>query len=177
LHPRSVKKDGYHAGLESRSAAIKSTLDQSSARYGSVRLQPKIGRSERTSSERGLSGLQSESDSFTASCCLPYPKKRLSAKPKAQKYYLAPTAINHSSKLMSAMQELFQLFSCLFQLCRRCFVRRQNQSSRRVGDAQGIRKSISICLELWGLSPSLRSGFSRRGIPVAGRTGWSGTED
>jgi hypothetical protein len=104
-------------------------------------------------------------------------KGAISAAKIAQKYHLAPTAINHSSKLMSAMQELFQLFSCLFQLCRRCFVRRQNQSSRRVGDAQGIRKSISICLELWGLSPSLRSGFSRRGIPVAGRTGWSGTED
>ncbi len=53
-------KTDYHAGLESRSATIKSTLDQNSARYGSVRLQPKIGKSERTSSERGLSGLQSE---------------------------------------------------------------------------------------------------------------------
>jgi hypothetical protein len=63
----------------------------------------KIGKSERTSSERGLSGLQSEDTSFTASCCQPYPKK-------AQRTILAPAAINYSSKLMSAVQELFQLF-------------------------------------------------------------------
>jgi hypothetical protein len=61
------------------------------SRYGSVRLQPEIfnycrnysitacrGKSERTSSERGLSGLQSEKtlycrSSCTASCCQPYP--------------------------------------------------------------------------------------------------------
>ena len=41
--------------------------------------------------------------SFTASCCQPYPKK-------AQRTILAPAAINHCSKLMSAAQELFQLF-------------------------------------------------------------------
>ena len=90
-------------GLESRSAATKTPSDQKSARYGSVRLQPKIGKSERTSSERGLSGLQSEYTSFTASCCQPYPND-------AQTTSQTRTAINYSSKLMSAAQELFQLF-------------------------------------------------------------------
>jgi hypothetical protein len=44
----------------------------------------KIGKSERTSSERGLSGLQSEFTSSTASCCQPYPKRRFSRRSTGQ---------------------------------------------------------------------------------------------
>ena len=84
------------------------TLDQNSARYGSVQLQPENWESERTSSERGLSGLQSEDTayyrtSFTASCCQPYPNN-------ANLVLSGAHCINYSSKLMSAAQELFQLF-------------------------------------------------------------------
>ena len=90
---------------------------------GRLSYNQKIWGSERTSSERGLSGLQSEDTSFTASCCQPYPNN-------AGKNSLAPTAINYSSKLMSAAQELFQLFS---------------QGSRFVDDKTRVAEGLGLC--------------------------------
>ncbi len=75
IKPAILQKRITMPGLESRSAATELTLDQKSARYGSVRLQPKIGNLKDLLQKRGLSGLQSEDNSFTASCCLPYPNK------------------------------------------------------------------------------------------------------
>src|SRR5580658_8697679 len=66
-------KGNYNAGLESRSAAFDRPLRVGAITTRSRLLQKTWGKSERKSSERGLSGLQSEDTSFTASCCLPYP--------------------------------------------------------------------------------------------------------
>ena len=66
----------------------------------------------------------------------------------AQKYYFAPTAINYSSKLMSAAQELFQLFIVYFNSRlnhRRAAVRLLLcfNGKTRVADGIGIRKEIA----------------------------------
>jgi hypothetical protein len=76
LHPRSVRKaDTMPASKAVRPQPNKPWTKIQPA-MGRFDYNQKIGKSERTSSERGLSGLQSEDTSFTASCCQPYPKKR-----------------------------------------------------------------------------------------------------
>jgi hypothetical protein len=73
-----------------------------------------IGNLKELLQKRGLSGLQSEITSSTASCCLPYPNT-------PGQYFLASTTINHSSKLMSATQEMFQE---TFENLQKAFARR-----------------------------------------------------
>jgi hypothetical protein len=96
-------KSGLHAGLESRSAALELPL-------GKILLQPEIlGNLKELLQKGGYRDFSRKVIPLPRLAANPTLKKRLSAKPKAQKYYLAPTAINYSSKLMSAAQELFQL--------------------------------------------------------------------
>ena len=111
---------------------------QTTALYGSVRLQPEIfnycrnysiagyrGKSERTSSERGLSGLQSEETSYYKAS-LP----RLAANPTQTAQ--STSAINYSSRLMFAAQGAFHSFLLSGENPLRCgrsghyFFQRQN---------------------------------------------------
>jgi hypothetical protein len=81
----------------------------STARYGSVRLQPEVVYFKKPGGNL-KENLQKGGYRDFSRKILPLP--RLAAYPTltAQSTTSAPTAINYSSKLMSAAQELFQLF-------------------------------------------------------------------
>jgi hypothetical protein len=109
-----AKEDYMPASKAVRPQSI-STQGQHQSVTGRFDYNQKIGGSERTASERGLSGLQSEILPLPRLAANP-PYRRFSRRPNNANFVLSGAhCINYSSKLMSAAQELFQLFCLLIQ--------------------------------------------------------------
>jgi hypothetical protein len=98
-------ENGYHAGLESRSAAIKSPR---------AKIQPVTGRFDYNQKLGDLKELLQKGGYRDFSRNL-LPLPRLAANPTLTTpgKFPSATAINYSSKLMFAAQELFQVFLAL----------------------------------------------------------------